>query len=965
LPEDLVQTMPTQEKSRLEALQRYGILDTPPEKAYDDIVFLASQICGTPIAMLGFLDATRYWCKARVGLELQSLPRQTGFCERTMQGIELFQIPDTHSDPRYSGNPLVVDPPHIRFYVGVPLVSPDGYAVGTLCALDREPRELGSLQHQALRALARQVTTQLELRRSLAEHVRLEAALRDGSRRLEAILEHATDAIFVKELDGRYALINPAGASILGRTVAEVIGRRDEELFSPEVAREVWEIDQRVMETQEPVSYERRRQLGGVERTLSTMKVPHRAPSGEVIGLIGISRDITERRRVELELQKAKEAAEAASRSKSEFLANISHEIRTPMNGILGMTQLLLDSTLTREQREGLQIVRSSAMSLLELINNVLDFSRIEAGKLDLEPLALSLWDVIGESVSVLAARAQEKGLEIVCRVAPEIPDILVGDMGRLRQILVNLVGNAVKFTERGRVMVEVRLEETEVSRIRLHFAVSDTGIGVPSDKHQLIFEPFTQTDSTTARRYGGSGLGLAIAAQLVELIGGQIWVDSQVGVGSTFHFTAVFGIPEHPAPSLRLRRAPEELKGLRALLVEDDETTRSVLEEMLTGWGIRPTIVEGGAAALRALVRAGDAGEPFELAIVDATLPRTTGFTLAELIQDAPGLAGAIILLLPPVVLAAEAARCQEIGVASYLNKPVRPSDLLNAILTARHVSSGAAGNGLFGRPAAALSAAPARGLRVLLAEDNPVNQRLAVAILERRGHTVLVAGNGREALTALEREPQGFDVVLMDVQMPEMDGLEATGIIRAREKARGTHVPILAMTAHAMKGDRERCLEAGMDAYVAKPLEVQEFLQVLEGLVFGASSPTAPVVEIAPALPANGGVFDRASTLARVEGDEGLLREIVELFFSDAPAALSELRDAVARRDPPTVHRAAHRLKNLTANFGALAATDAALALELMGRREDLMHSVDGLLRLEVEILRLGDALQTLRRP
>ncbi|MDP2996447.1 MAG: response regulator [Bryobacterales bacterium] len=544
-----------------------------------------------------------------------------------------------------------------------------------------------------------------------------------------------------------------------------------------------------------------------------------------ILGLVGFYH--RNRERFIAQLNEAKETAEAASRSKSEFLANMSHEVRTPMNGILGMTELALDTELSPEQREYLGMVKTSADSLLTVVNDILDFSKIEAGKLDLECVDFNLRDNLEATIKTFAMSAQEKGLALVCEVRPEVPARVQGDPTRLRQIVTNLLGNAVKFTERGEVAVEVRAEPEAQDGVRLHFTVRDTGVGISPEKRDLIFRAFEQADSSTTRRYGGTGLGLTISARLVEIMGGRIWVESETGQGSRFHFTARFGVANAAAASRVAGQA--RLAGIPVLVVDDSATHRRILEETLRSWRMQPASVGGGAAALTQLRLAGDAGNPFPLIIADADLPVMNGFALAERIKERPELDGTAIVMLTSAGQRGDAARCQQLGVAAYLTKPIRQTELLEAILRVLgQASQDLETPELVTRHSLREGR---RSLRILLAEDNVVNQRLAVRLLEKRGDTVLVASTGREALAALEKET--FDIVLMDVQMPEMDGLEAAGLIREKEKGAGVHQPIVALTAHAMKGDQERCMAAGMDGYVSKPIHAQELFQLIDALV------------------------------------------------------------------------------------------------------------------------------------
>jgi len=1107
--------LPKDESARLEALRRYAILDTLPEQQFDDLTHLAALICGTPIALISFVDENRQWFKSKIGIDASETSRELSFCAHAILQPRLLVIPDTLADHRFRSNPLVTAGPKVRFYAGAPLVTQDGHALGTICVVDRVPRELTESQRGALEALARLAVAELELRRSVSDLSQAIRQRRRAEKEIDQLFTLSLDMLCVAGFDGYFKRVNPAWERVLGIPARELLEKPYVDFVHPDdreatlvegkklvsgaetvsfenryrradgsyiwllwnatpsaseklvfaVARDitgrkraerrtnaayavtrvlaeaeslqaaapqilsavaesldwevgaVWQLDEGagvlrcvevwdssdaqfpkfaaatrnlkvrrgdglpglVWKTEQPAWVAKLPQGGNFPRIAidneeglrSAFAFPIRS-AGRFAGVVEFfarePREIDQellamfdsigsqigqfidRRRAESdlrvyadyleaarhaqeqdarrlaevvkELEVEKQKAEEATRAKSEFLANMSHEIRTPMNAIIGMTELALDTRLKPEQRDYLRTVKSSANSLVSLINDILDFSKIEARKLELDRAGFSLRDTLEDTLRILAAQAQKKGLELACHVPPQVPDALVGDPQKLQRVVLNLAGNAVKFTQHGEVVLRVSVASRSAQRVTLRFSVTDTGIGIAPQDQQRIFEAFAQADSSTTRRYGGTGLGLAISTQLVELMGGRVSVESEPGRGSTFDFTVPFEV-QQPRNGKEPEAARQKLRGLPVLVVDDNATNRRIMEEMVANWHMKPLAVESGAAALEAMLKAERARTPFRLVLLDSHMPEMDGFEVARRVRQNSHSRNTDVILLTSAERREEVAQAKRIGVAAALVKPVKQSELWDAIVTILHGAS--AGTRPAKPPRSRRTAARLR-LRILVAEDNPVNQELAVHLLESRGHAVSIAENGTQALSMIDKHK--FDVVLMDVQMPEMGGLEATQAIREREKATGTHLPVIAMTAHAMHGDREKCLTAGMDGYIAKPLDPKAFLETVEAAAQAHFA--APRAEDKR----ENTEFDPVVLLERFSGNRKLVAALVRTFRQDAPNMMRSLRAALTSRDPARVAEAAHALKGAVGNFGPNAAFDTAREIEMAAR-------------------------------
>jgi two-component system, sensor histidine kinase and response regulator len=802
------------------------------------------------------------------------------------------------------------------------------------------------------------VTGAVLLYQDITERKRAELALEERTNFLNSLVENLPVGVVATDLDAVVERCNPAFERLFRYRQQDILGRNIVDLLaSDELRAQMEHVKVQVSQGKLVRMATRRKRSDGSLADVELQAVPLMRGQ-EQRGHVLIYQDITERKQAEEALLRAKEEAEAASRAKSEFLANMSHEIRTPMNGIMGMTELVLDTNLESDQREYLNLAKVSADSLLSLINDILDYSKIEAGKLDIETIDFNLSDCIGETMKTLSLRAHQKGLELAFQIEPDVPDALAGDPGRLRQIIINLVGNAIKFTESGEVVLSVRREARAPEDTLLLFTVADTGIGIPKDKQASIFEAFSQGDGSMTRKYGGTGLGLTISSRLTQLMGGRIWVESELGKGSRFHFTARFKVQTSP-----MRRVvPRDLNTLRdmgVLVVDDNATNRQILVKLLANWHMVPTVADSARNAMTILSEAKGLGRDFPLILLDAQMPEVDGFALAEYIKRHPDWKTATVMMLSSAGQRGDALRCRELGVAAYLTKPVRQAELLDAILTALGTRSrGDARAALVTRHSLRENR---NRLRILLAEDNAVNQLVALRLLEKYGHAVVVAANGKKALEALGKET--YDLVLMDIQMPEMDGWEATRVIRDEERESGRHIPILAMTAHAMKGDEEKCIGAGMDGYLTKPIRTAELLAALDR-ISSHKTDSEVVLKSSSSTNSSGPVIDLAATLERLDGDRNLFDELIEVFRGECPGIMEEIRRALVLQDKKRVERGAHTLKGSSSNVGAVAASEVAAEIENLANRGNLSLAAEQFAILQTEIERLWVELDSLSR-
>jgi PAS domain S-box-containing protein len=932
------------EAQRIEALRALNLLDTPPEERFDRITRLAARVLNVPMACVVLVDENRSFFKSRIGIDIPEIPRADSFCPYTILENKQMVIPDAKLDERFADNPGVLAKPYVRFYVGDPIAAQDGSLVGALCVMDHQPRVPSAEDLAVLHDLA--LLAQIEL-----NHGELTSAykvqqltgdkLRASEERFRDVVDVPGKFLWEVTLDGKIQFISERVKELLGFTVEEMKQKSFFEHVVPEdAAIASAKFYLAAQKGQRFSDLEFRMKAKSAEPIWMTVRgAPMLGADGKtLVGYRGICEDITERRQIQQEVIAAKETAESANKAKSEFLANMSHEIRTPMNAIVGMTGLLLGTSLNSEQRDYAQTIRSSADTLLTIISEILDFSKIESGKLELEDHPFDLPVVVEEAVDCVAIQCGEKGIDLFWTIAPDVPKGFTGDVTRVRQILVNLLANAMRFTSKGDVSIAVKRAENQLGQAFILFSVRDTGIGIPADKIDKLFQSFSQVDNSTTRKYGGTGLGLAISRKLTEMMGGNIWVESKEGEGSTFQVA----IPLQQAPGPKPLEPNPILQGKTLIIAAAHPGVRAMIDSLVTSWGMITVSAASGAEVMEKL----RAGLSFHGAVIDETLPDIAAKDLVQEIRRQRGAAGAPCILL--CSLQQQAAYGQNLppGFVACLAKPAHFQQLHGILATA--LKGGKVTNKLLrstGRIDSGFG--QRRPLRILLAEDNVINQKVATRILSQMGYRPDVVHNGLEAVEALDRAK--YDVVLMDIQMPEMDGLEATRAIRKRYT--GAKRPwIIAMTANAMDSDRKNCFEAGMDGYLSKPVRIE----ALEAELTRSSENIGQAVD-----------FSVLAKFGEMTGSGAdAVRELVEIFSEETPQTLQQIRADIDRKQSQGISILAMQLGRACQNFGAERMQTLCSSLQAAGKSGDLGAAAELVDRLDDEFQTVKTTLEDYAR-
>lgn len=1000
------------EQKRLDSLKSFQILDTLPEQEFDDLTLLASHICETPIATISLIDENRQWFKSRVGLSATETSRDLAFCNHTIQGDDLFIVPNATENADFAENPLVTKDPHIRFYAGAPLITSEGQNIGALCVIDRKPRELSVDQKRALTALSRSAVNLMENRRKLLDLKNeiagdFDFSIEDEKTENEKTIaakarKSAEETTFFQKYVKHYLV---ATLVVIITTVVKWLIESATQIESPyllfacAVLLSAWRggfgpglyatlltacvidyffispiglffdrgfgqnlrllifIAQGVFITMLCASRLRNENLLHYARTQLENRVAKRTNQLAQANKI-LHKEINERAVLQEDLRQARDAALETARLKSDFLANMSHEIRTPMNGVIGVTGLLLDTKLDKEQQRYAEIIRNSGESLLTVINDILDFSKVEAGKLELETLDFNLRNCIESTVELLTSKAQSQKNELATLIYNDVPLYLRGDAGRIQQILTNLIGNAVKFTKDGDIVVRVKKISETVSSVKLRFSVADTGEGISREVQEKLFQPFTQSDASTTRRFGGTGLGLSICRRLVEMMNGEIGVESELGKGSTFWFD--ISLKKQQSPTIAVQDNPKNfvsqtaLKDKRVLVVDDNSVNREVLVYQMRSWNMETEEAANGFEAVERFKNDAESKEPIDLVILDLHMPALNGMETAQRIKAENE--NVAVIMLSSSVIKIDPKTLNEFGIKASLTKPYRQTDLLDTIYESLNLNRRKIKR--VGETHKSVTLASEieeqnflknKHKRILLVEDNQVNQMVAQTMLKKFGYQTDAAGNGLEAIKALELLP--YDLVLMDCQMPEMDGYEATRTIRARHWS-AAKIPIIALTAHAIEGERDKCLNAGMDDYISKPVQKEILKATLEKWLDVTAeieeiAPNADVVEVSAAKNIETISAEFAEKSAAIEfapvdldtlnditgNDLEMRREVVEMYLQQTMTQLDEIERAIYSDDAKTLSAVAHKSVGGSAMCGMTALVEPMRKLERLG--------------------------------